>query len=78
MFNKNTVTSYNLILPKYLRIVKEKGSRMSKTRIWVGWDKRFHLFIIFFSYFGPAVCSLKKFQGEAQAGGQKEKVDWGK
>jgi len=36
-----------------------------------GWGKRFYRFIFFFSYFGPAVRSLKKFQGEAQAGGQK-------
>ncbi|NLT52655.1 MAG: hypothetical protein GXX85_17260, partial [Ignavibacteria bacterium] len=43
-----------------------------------GWGKRFYRFIFFFSYFGPAVRSLKKFQGEAQAGGQKGRGSGGR
>jgi len=34
-----TFLSYNLILPKYLRSVKEKGSLNPKMRAWERWGK---------------------------------------
>ena len=39
------ITSHNVILPKYLRIVKKKGSGISKTRARVGWGKGNFLFL---------------------------------
>lgn len=65
----NMITSHNLILPKYLRIVKIKGSRISKTRAREGGASVFTSFILSLFLFGPAIRSLKKFQGEAQVGG---------
>ena len=62
----NMITSHNVILPKYLRIVKKKGSRISKTRARVGWGKGDYSF---FSLFGPAVRSQKILA--VQSGGRK-------
>ena len=68
--------SYNLILPKYLRFVKKKGSLNPKMRAREGGASIFTAFL--YSLSDPPPASPKKIKGEAQAGGQKEKGVWGK
>ena len=60
------ITSHNLILPKYLRIVKEKGSRISKTRARDGGASVFTSFILSFLYSVPP-SARKKFWPSNQA-----------
>jgi len=68
------ITSHNLILPKYLRIVKEKGSRISKTRARDGGASVFTSFILSFLYSVPP-SARKKFWPSNQAG--EKEGSWG-
>ena len=68
------ITSHNLILPKYLRIVKEKGSRISKTRAREGGASVFTSFILSFLYSVPP-SARKKFWPSNQAG--EKEGGWG-
>ena len=64
------ILSHNIILPKYLIIVKEKGSRMSKTRAWEGWASVFTALFSFFCISVPPSARSKKFRAKPkQAGG---------
>jgi len=70
----NIIIPHNLILPKYLRIVKEKGSRISKTRAREGGASVFTSFILSFFYSVPP-SARKKFWPSNQAG--KKEGGWG-
>src|SRR3989344_1830166 len=68
------ITSHNVILPKYLRIVKKKGSGISKTRAWEGGASVFTSFILSFLYSVPP-SARKKFWPSNQAG--EKEGGWG-
>ena len=67
-----TYFPYNLILPKYLGMVKIFRSRMSKTRAWEGGASVFiNLFFCIFDLVPPSVCLKIPFrlsEGEAEGG----------
>ena len=66
--------SHNVILPKYLKIVKKREQNFKNARMG-GWGKRFYFFCFFFSLFGPAVRSQKILA--VQSGGRKGRGFWG-
>ena len=68
------ITSHNLILPKYLRIVKEKGSRISKTRAREGGASVFTALLSSFCISVPP-SARKKFWPSNQAG--EKEGGWG-
>src|SRR3989344_7543999 len=70
----NMITSHNLILPKYLRIVKKKGSRIFKTCAREGGASVFTSFILSFLYSVPPSVR-KKFWPSNQAG--EKEGGWG-
>ena len=72
--NKFKITSHNLILPKYLRIVKEKGSRMSKARTREGGVSAFTALLSSFRISVPP-SARKKFWPFNQAG--EKEGGWG-
>ena len=53
-------TSHNVILPKYLKIVKKKESKILKTRAWEGGASVFTFFVFYFLYSVPP-SARKKF-----------------
>ena len=70
----NMITSHNLILPKYLRIVKKKGSRIFKTCAREGGASVFTSFILSFLFSVPP-SARKKFWPSNQAG--EKEGGWG-
>ena len=68
------ITSHNVILPKYLRIVKKKGSRISKTRAREGGASVFTALLSSFRISVPP-SARQKFWPSNQAG-EKER-GWG-
>jgi hypothetical protein len=68
--------SHNIILPKYLRIVKEKGSRMSKTRAREGGASVFSALFYFFRISAPPSARSKNFRAKPKQAGKKE-GGWG-
>ena len=68
------ITSHNVILPKYLRIVKKKGSRISKTRAREGGASVFTALFSFFCISVPP-SARKKFWPFNQAG--EKEGGWG-
>ena len=66
------LTSHNIRLPKYLRMVKEKGSRMSKTRAREGGASVFTALLSSFHVSAPPSARSKNFKAKPkQAGGGK-------
>ena len=70
----NMITSHNVILPKYLRIVKKKGSRISKTRAREGGASVFTALLFSFRISVPPSVR-KKFWPSNQAG--EKEGGWG-
>ena len=68
--------SHNIILPKYLGIVKEKGSRMSKTRAWEGGASVFTALFSSFRISAPPSARSKNFRAKPKQAGKKE-GGWG-
>ena len=68
--------SHNIILPKYLRIVKEKGSRMSKTRAREGGASVFTALFSSFCISAPPSARSKNFRAKPKQAGKKE-GGWG-
>jgi len=66
-----TFLSYNLILPKYLRSVKEKGSLNPKMRAWEGGASIFTAFLYFLS--APPPASPKKLRAKPKQAGKKKR-----
>ncbi len=64
--------SHNIILPKYLGIVKEKGSRMSKTRAREGGASVFTALFSSFSISAPPSARSKNFRAKPKQAGKKE------
>ena len=64
--------SHNIILPKYLRIVKEKGSRMSKTRAREGGVSVFSALFSSFRISAPLSARSKNFRAKPKQAGKKE------
>jgi len=64
--------SHNIILPKYLRIVKEKGSRMSKTRAREGGASVFSALFSSFRISAPPSARSKNFRAKPKQAGKKE------
>ena len=78
------LTSHNIILPKYLGIVKEKGSRMSKTRAREGGASVFTALLSCFCILVPPSVRqkipfrLRKGKAEGGCGGpEAEQVRYG-
>jgi hypothetical protein len=68
--------SHNIILPKYLGIVKEKGSRMSKTRAREGGASVFTALFSSFRISAPPSARSKNFRAKPKQAGKKE-GGWG-
>jgi len=68
--------SHNIILPKYLRMVKEKGSRMSKTRAREGGASVFTALFFSFLISAPPSARSKNFRAKPKQAGKKE-GGWG-
>ncbi len=64
--------SHNIILPKYLRIVKEKGSRISKTRAREGGASVFTALFSSFRISAPPSARSKNFRAKPKRAGKKE------
>jgi len=64
--------SHNIILPKYLRMVKEKGSRMSKTRAREGGVSVFSALFSSFRISAPLSARSKNFRAKPKQAGKKE------
>ena len=72
----NIIASHNLILPKYLIIVKEKGSKNSKARAREGGASAFTAVLSFFSVFLVPPSRRKIFRAKPKQAGEKE-GGWG-
>ena len=73
----NIIASHNLILQKYLIIVKEKGSKNSKARARGGGASAFTAVLSFFSVFlVPPSVRRKVLGAKPKQAGKKEGV-WG-
>ena len=69
----NIIASHNLILPKYLIIVKEKGSKNSKARAREGGASAFTAVLSFFSVFlVPPSVRRKVLGAKPKQAGKKE------
>jgi len=68
--------SHNIILPKYLGIVKKKGSRMSKTRAREGGASVFTALFSSFRISAPPSARSKNFRAKPKQAGKKE-GGWG-
>jgi len=68
----NFIVSHNLILPKYLIIVKEKGSKISKTRAREGGASVFTALLSSFCISAPPFACSKKFGAKSKQAGKKE------
>ncbi len=68
----NMITSHNLILPKYLRIAKKKGSRISKTRAREGGASVFTALFSSFRISAPPFARSKNFRAKPKQAGKKE------
>ena len=71
----NIIASHNLILPKYLIIVKEKGSKNSKARAREGGASAFTAVLSFFSVFLVPPSRRKVLGAKPEQAGKKEGVE---
>ena len=73
----NIIASHNLILPKYLIIVKEKGSKNSKARAREGGASAFTAVLSFFSVFLVPPSVRRKVLGAKPKQAGKKEGGWG-
>ena len=73
----NFIASHNLIVPKYMIKVKQKGSKNPKARAWEGGASAFTAVLSFFSVFlVPPSVRRKVLGAKPKQAGKKEGV-WG-
>src|SRR3989344_1275102 len=73
----NLITSHNLILPKYLLMVKSQGSKNPKARAWEGGASAFTTMLSFFSVFSVPPSVRPKVLGAKPKQAGKKEGGWG-